>query len=478
MSTTSEGWRTRWRVLGAALLGSAMAAGALYLAAYLRDGASGLDDWWLASVIAVALSGSLTAALFVRRRIDGRLRQLVAQLDGREDDRDLLARLPDLGDDEVGRIAAAFNRLLARLTRMQGEAIDLDRELSSTQRALTLAEALAEKSAELEDRLRERGLLFEVLRESAEGHDPDRILTSIAERTHRAMQLRELVIALKDDAGVYTTAACVGLRKEDWKGHRIERPVSGPFATGAGVLMVPDVSRAPVRAFDALPEEGSLAIVPLVHRGEELGVFIATRPPEAPLEELTARFLEAVADQTGLALHNARLRGRLEAMATHDELTGLPNRRLLNQRLARALERADRYGHPVSVLALDLDHFKQLNDREGHAAGDVALKEVAHVLRAGLRSVDLPARTGGEELVVLLADTNPEGAAEVADKLRKGIAALRVPGAEAQPLGYLSVSVGVATRRAEETGDALLARADAALYAAKNGGRDRVERAE
>ena len=127
------------------------------------------------------------------------------------------------------------------------------------------------------------------------------------------------------------------------------------------------------------------------------------------------------------------------------------------------------------MLAVDVDHFKSLNDRCGHAAGDEALRAIAVALTDEIREVDTAARVGGEELWVLLPETDEQGAAEVAEKLRARIAALDVTGADGQPLGHLSVSIGVATRLPGEAARALLDRADGALYVAKRAGRDRVE---
>jgi diguanylate cyclase (GGDEF)-like protein len=241
-------------------------------------------------------------------------------------------------------------------------------------------------------------------------------------------------------------------------------------------MLVRVVSRArdTIAFWDALPTEGSFAAVPINHAGEEIGFFVLTRPPEDPLSEIQGRYLEALADQAALAIHNAQLVRRLEELSTHDGLTGLANRRLFERRLARATARADRFAHSTCVLALDIDHFKNFNDRCGHPAGDAALKAVAAVLVESLREVDTAARVGGEEFWVLLPQTDAAGAAEVAEKLRRRIASLDVEGANGQPLGHLSVSIGVAEREPHEGSHPLLSRADEALYVAKRSGRDRV----
>lgn len=459
----------------AASLSAAAAGLVLLVGAALHSGSFSFDPWWWASLIAAALTGALAAAVVVRRSFGSRLNHMAQLLDGRVHERDFLMRLPDMGDDDVGTIAAAFNRLLARMTTLEVDVIDQGRALEASQRALALAEELAEKQRELEQRLRERALLFEVLRESASSHDLDRVLEVLASRIGPALRLRHFAVLLRADSGRYVVRAAHGF-DADVTGSEVTRPAGGPWAVERGTLLVPDVARArhTVAFWDRLPTDGSFAAVPIAHGEGEIGFLVLTRPDDDPLGELEGRYLQAVADQAALAIHDAQLVARLERLSTHDELTGLANRRLFGRHLERALARADRYHHPLSVLALDLDHFKQLNDRCGHAAGDAALKAVAAVLRESLREVDTVARAGGEELWVLLAHTGEEGAREVAEKLRRRIAALDIEGADGQPLGHLSVSIGVATRHPGESATALLGRADAALYDAKRSGRDRV----
>ena len=123
---------------------------------------------------------------------------------------------------------------------------------------------------------------------------------------------------------------------------------------------------------------------------------------------------------------------------------------------------------------MDIDHFKKLNDREGHPVGDQALIAVARALESKVRAVDTVARTGGEEFLVILSRAGETEAKQVAEKLRRAVAKLDVQGAPAQPLGHLSISIGVATLEPDDDSAVLIRRADAALYHAKALGRDRV----
>ncbi len=168
---------------------------------------------------------------------------------------------------------------------------------------------------------------------------------------------------------------------------------------------------------------------------------------------------------------------RLLQLSESDPLTGLRNRRSMTRDALRELQRANRTGGKVSALMLDLDHFKKINDRHGHPVGDVALAELAHALQSQLREVDLVARWGGEEFLVLLPDTDADGAERVAERLRKTVAATRVSMGRREL--HVTSSIGASTlhgghRATEEALAHLIGEADQALYVAKHRGRNRV----
>jgi diguanylate cyclase (GGDEF)-like protein len=166
---------------------------------------------------------------------------------------------------------------------------------------------------------------------------------------------------------------------------------------------------------------------------------------------------------------------KLERLANTDSLTGIANRRHFLERLSAELERAARYQRPLSLVLLDLDHFKKVNDTHGHAAGDDALRKAAAVLGEVCRDVDLAARLGGEELVLLLPETDSGGAHILAERIRGKIAAT----VHQSPAGVrfsVTASVGVASvGKKTTTPEALLQACDEALYRAKEAGRNRVE---
>jgi diguanylate cyclase (GGDEF)-like protein/PAS domain S-box-containing protein len=170
-----------------------------------------------------------------------------------------------------------------------------------------------------------------------------------------------------------------------------------------------------------------------------------------------------VTDRKQLEMDRERLLARVEAMARTDQLTGLPNRRAWDEELRRELERARRGGHPVSVVMLDLDGLKQVNDEQGHQAGDELLQSASIAWRGVLRLSDFIARYGGDEFAVVLPETDSE----------EGILTLIERMREAMPEGQ-TCSAGVAGWNSAESAEHLIARADAALYDAKRAGRDRV----
>lgn len=168
-------------------------------------------------------------------------------------------------------------------------------------------------------------------------------------------------------------------------------------------------------------------------------------------------------------------RRAMEALSRTDALTGLANRRWLDETLPRLVARAEHDRAPLSVVALDVDHFKTVNDTWGHATGDRVLVALAEVVRAVVRPTDFAARVGGEELLVVLPATPLEGARVVAERVRRAVRSVSVMDDRGAPTRTITLSAGVSTLSFGESAEALVVRADARLYDAKRGGRDRVE---
>jgi diguanylate cyclase (GGDEF)-like protein len=241
----------------------------------------------------------------------------------------------------------------------------------------------------------------------------------------------------------------------------------------------------------AIVEEGmrSSLTVPLAAMGHQVGfLFFSSQTPNAYTAEHT-RLLERISGQLSLAIEKSRLYDRLlettreleeanrqlaRAAAT-DSLTGLPNRRVFDERLALEWRRCRRSGRALSVLMIDIDHFKSFNDDHGHVAGDACLRAVAERLSSSIgRAADLLARYGGEEFAAILPETGNDEAARLAEELRNRVESLELPGTPAS--ASITVSIGVATTVPddERTPEDLIRRADASLYVAKQRGRNLV----
>jgi diguanylate cyclase (GGDEF)-like protein len=167
----------------------------------------------------------------------------------------------------------------------------------------------------------------------------------------------------------------------------------------------------------------------------------------------------------------------LERYAFNDALTGLANRRAFDERLALEWSRAQRYQHPLSVVMIDIDHFKLYNDHYGHGAGDVCLSDVARVIKSQItRSSDLVARYGGEEFLLILPETEEAGAVALAESVRAAVDGRGLRHAASRVCGHVTLSLGAASQIPDDQTQtsALLERADQALYRAKTGGRNRV----
>jgi diguanylate cyclase (GGDEF)-like protein/PAS domain S-box-containing protein len=223
--------------------------------------------------------------------------------------------------------------------------------------------------------------------------------------------------------------------------------------------------------------------VPLVAQGETLGVLyvedktslLASSPKAVHFEQATLkRRANAVAERVSLALANLKLRELLRNQSIRDALTGLYNRRYLEESLNRELQRAKRAGRSLSVVMLDLDHFKHFNDTFGHQVGDILLKEVAGVIKGRVRAGDLACRYGGEEFSLIIAEVDTEGTLKCVESIREAIKHLSLHN-RGQTLGTITVSAGIACHPIHgDNAEELIRAADEALYQAKKAGRDRI----
>jgi diguanylate cyclase (GGDEF)-like protein len=196
-----------------------------------------------------------------------------------------------------------------------------------------------------------------------------------------------------------------------------------------------------------------------------------SRPTANAFPSDDIKLLASIANQAAMAIVNARLYRETVELSLTDPLTGTANRRHLFQQLEMELSRAQRFGNELSVFMIDIDHFKLYNDRHGHPAGDEVLKSIGRTLLGTVRKIDTVARYGGEEFAVLLPQIRRQEALLVGEKLRRAVSQLAFPAAA----GRITVSIGLAHFPIDAlSGRDLISRADEALYAAKNGGRNRL----
>lgn len=240
--------------------------------------------------------------------------------------------------------------------------------------------------------------------------------------------------------------------------HRVEAPQLGLFCQHVSQKHKPAVS----------------VCLPTIAQGETLGLLYLSSSDPEKLTETKQQLAHTVAEHIALAIANLKLRESLHHQSIRDPLTGLFNRRYLEESLERELRRADRNNHSVGIMMIDVDRFKNFNDTYGHKAGDAVLRELGVFLTNNIRGGDIACRYGGEELTLILPEANLQQTRERAEEIRQGIKHLKID-LDSQSLGVITVSIGVASfpEHGSTSTDTIQA-ADRALYRAKKSGRDRV----
>jgi diguanylate cyclase (GGDEF)-like protein len=305
--------------------------------------------------------------------------------------------------------------------------------------------------------------------------DPERVAEALVARAADWIPAPGWLVLARDDSGATRAMAARALTPG------LEAAAT---AIGAWVMRTGDVfSSTDIRAdrrlarADAGVPAAALAL-PLECRGGTVGALVALdRAPSAReprFDKATLAVLRSALEPGAIALDNAVRVQRAEALSVTDDLTQLYNSRYLSQVLRRETKRATRSGRPLSLLFIDLDGFKSINDRHGHLYGSRALVEAAAVIRASARETDIVARFGGDEFALVLPDTGSDGAVFVGERIREKIAAwsfLRGDGLNIS----LTVSVGVATLPdAASSAEQLIQAADEAMYAVKDRGKNGI----
>ena len=219
---------------------------------------------------------------------------------------------------------------------------------------------------------------------------------------------------------------------------------------------------------------GATICIPMLALGEAIGVVTLNASDSPSIPQNVEQFAKSFADQIAFAIANLRLQETLRMRAVRDGLTGLYNRRYMEEALNRELVRATRRQRPVGVLMVDVDHFKHFNDTHGHTGGDALLQQFSKMMQNVVREKDVVCRYGGEEFLIVLPDIDAAGLRSTAEALLESARQLRVV-LDGEPLGTITVSAGIALSTERGTTAAgLMAAADRMLYNAKASGRDRV----
>jgi diguanylate cyclase (GGDEF)-like protein len=335
---------------------------------------------------------------------------------------------------------------------------------------------MALQNAQLYSLERQRARHLEVInaiaRETTAVLDQEHLLIKVCTVIQETFQVGHVSVLLRDDDGLllrashgrFTACAAAGGRLPANAG------LWGRVLASSRSLIEDDVQACP-EYVGFYEETKSRMAIPLVSFGQTLGVLILESEQTGKFQEGDVESLEAVADICATAIQNAHYVERVKQLAYLDGLTGIFNRRYFELRVVEEIDRARRFNSGMAVLMVDIDQFKRLNDEFGHLLGDEVLRQVSSIFHGQLRKIDVVCRYGGEEFAVLLSQTNPQHALQVAEKLRRLVENWQFPGVP-RPV---TISAGVATFPDHgTTRDELVKSADAGLYAAKQRGRNRV----
>ena len=315
--------------------------------------------------------------------------------------------------------------------------------------------------------------------------DPQKTYSSILTHSKDLLQAeRASLLVLDENENELVMKAGVGLPIEVSQASRIRlgEGVAGGVVESGKPLVVENIESVGLRPapLDRRYKTKSFISYPIAIGGRTIGVLNVTdKSGGGKYDDIDLSLVEIIGPQIALALERAEWQERakeFQLMSITDPLTGLLNRRYLEERLNEELNRSKRYGHPMSFLMIDIDDFKHYNDLNGHQAGDQALQMTAHCLKAALRSADVACRYGGEEFGILLPQTPLHEAGVIAERMRQKVSSTDYPQGKLQPLGRVTISIGVSTfGKHVDDPDRVIAAADRALYNAKSRGKNQIE---
>ena len=301
-------------------------------------------------------------------------------------------------------------------------------------------------------------------------HNPDEVVAVLLHTVPRTFDVGRVALLLHDPATITVLADDRLETKQRPAADHVDGVVAQCWNDRQAVLRKALSPAHDPELFAALPGARNLIVLPFTADGEATGALVVEhrRSTSASVGAAAVALLSQFTVHAALSHRNVRLLAEVKHLATVDGLTGLTNRRTFEAALSREVARSVRTGEDLSLLLIDVDHFKRVNDDHGHPMGDEVLRHVGRVLLGRGREFDLPARYGGEEFVVILPGCSADEAVHVAERLRAGIAS------DEAPL-RVTASIGLAAMHRDATdAESLVKAADAALYEAKNSGRDRT----
>ncbi|GAA4360041.1 sensor domain-containing diguanylate cyclase [Angustibacter luteus] len=400
-----------------------------------------LTQGWLALALVLAL---VIGMLLVVRLAASLTRPVLALTEAAERVArgDLSTRLPAAGQDELGRLSGAFNHMTD----------ELELKLTELERSRNL---LRENVARLGDTLERT-------------HDLEGLLGTVLSAAASATESQRATAWLVEGGSVVARASVpAGAPRAVVR----RLPLGGDLAGEVAVDGMP--RRLGHGHEDSTTVLGGPALAAPLRRGHHtVGVIVVEREPSRPAYDTDAEaMLVSLAGPAGIAVDNVLLHREAQRLSVTDPLTGAGNLRHMTTTLAREVERASRFERPLSVLLLDLDHFKNVNDTYGHTVGDAVLRELARRLASVVREVDTVARYGGEEFVVVTPETDTEGAEHLAERICEAVR--EEPFIVGEDSVDVTVSVGISSlpMHGSASGD-LVRAADDGLYAAKRAGRN------
>jgi diguanylate cyclase (GGDEF)-like protein len=462
VANSRPGWRAVFALAWCALIALTLAASVL-----LGGPATGRGAFLAAAAageVALALASSILLERTVFRPLE-RLRNAVASAD---------VNIVAVEPGPLAPLTEAISSRMERSVTTLREAVrDREERLAQVER---LRHALEETRGNLESSVQYLRTIAEVSTVITGTLDPEELYRLIPERVMRKLGLNDFCIMLYSrETQRLVARACSG---------SVVDPAAAPFslAPGEGIAgkvfatgepaWIPDLKASPefLDYGQDRRDVRSFLCVPLTSKGKSLGVLMLNHPEPNAFEPELLPTMRVLASYLAIAIENAELFGFVKSLAEKDSLTLLYNHGAFHEKLGIELERSNRYNRPVSVIMLDLDGFKEINDRYGHLTGDRVLVLVAGVLGAHLRKTDIAARYGGDEFAVILPETDLPASAVIAGRIAEGIAGVRLDADRGSVVSF-TASIGYAACGPDspERGQ-ILAIADRLMYESKRRG--------